>query len=117
MTVDNSAEQADPATMSIYYANNADNVQSESESSENQRVEKINMKGYTNSEILDAFVKVTKAFPVEPTPEDQEELQKLEEQRKRSEEDSKLSQQVRAKVKREQELLRQARGDLASQEG
>lgn len=117
MTVDNSAEQADPATMSIYYANNTDNAQSESESSENQRVEKINMKGYTNSEILDAFVKVTKAFPVEPTPEDQEELQKLEEQRKRSEEDSKLSQQVRAKVKREQELLRQARGDLASQEG
>ena len=73
------------------------------------------MKNYTNSEILDALVRLTKAYPVEPTPEEQEELAKLDEQRRRSDKDKKLSQEVRARVKREKELLQQARGDVAAQ--
>lgn len=73
------------------------------------------MKNYTNSEILDALVQLTKAYPVEPTPDEREELAKLEEQRRRSEKDSKLSQEIRARMKREKELLEQARGDVASQ--
>ena len=66
-------------------------------------------------EILQDVIRLTKAFPVEPTPEEQEEMQLLEEQRVRSLRDSKLSQEVRARQKREQELLQQARGDVASQ--
>lgn len=73
------------------------------------------MKNYTNSEILDALVQLTKAYPVEPTPDDREELAKLEDHRRKSEKDSKLSQEVRARVRREKELLEQARGDVASQ--
>ncbi|KAI6910687.1 hypothetical protein KC318_g541, partial [Hortaea werneckii] len=66
-------------------------------------------------EILQDVIRMTKAFPVEPTPEEQEEMRLLEEQRVRSLRDSKLSQEVRARQKREQELLQQARGDVASQ--
>lgn len=80
-----------------------------------ERIETINMKNYNSSEILDALVKLTKAYPIEPTPEDREELAKLDEQRKKSEKDSQLSQQVRAKAKREAQLLEQARGDVAAQ--
>ncbi|CAK3982000.1 Hypothetical predicted protein [Lecanosticta acicola] len=122
MTVDNQAEQDEPATMSIYFSRNPESqtqaqaqAQAETQSEAEERVERINMKGYTNSEILDALVNLTKAQPIEPTPQDQEELARLEEQRKRSEVDSLLSQQVRAKVKREKELLQQARGDMAAQ--
>lgn len=80
------------------------------------RVETINMKGRTNSEILQELIRVTKAYPIEPTEEEKEELRLLEEQRLRSLRDSKLSKEVRARVKRERELLEQARGDLASRE-
>ena len=85
------------------------------EDSETEKIEKINMKNYRSSEILDALIQLTKASVVEPTVEDQEQLAKLEEQRQRSQRDSKLSQEVRARVKREKELLEQARGDLAAQ--
>lgn len=121
MTIDRDVAQSDPATMSVHFAPEiaAQTSQSATASSapseQTDRVETINMKNYTNSEILDALVRLTKAYPVEPTPEEQEELAKLEEQKRRSAVDSKLSQEVRARVKREKELLEQARGDLLSQ--
>ena len=106
MTVDRTAEQDEPAVMTIHM---------QPEDSETEKIEKINMKNYRSSEILDALIQLTKASVVEPTVEDQEQLAKLEEQRQRSQRDSKLSQEVRARVKREKELLEQARGDLAAQ--
>jgi large subunit ribosomal protein MRP49 len=72
------------------------------------------MKNRTNSDILEELVRVTNAYPVEPTPEDREEQRLLEEQRIRSLADSKLSQEVRAKQKRERDLLEQARGVMGS---
>lgn len=121
MTVDRTALNSDPATMSISFASqdagqtSSSSTGSSSQAEETERVEQINMKDYTNSEILDALVRVTKAYPIEPTPEDKEELAKLEEQKNRSAMDSKLSQEVRARVKREKQLLEQARGDIAAQ--
>ncbi|KAF2173303.1 hypothetical protein M409DRAFT_62844 [Zasmidium cellare ATCC 36951] len=121
MTVDRDIEQTDPATMSVHFApedasqTSGSATASSAPSTQTERVETINMKNYTNSEILDALVQLTKAYPVEPTPEEREELAKLEEQRRKSEKDSKLSQEVRARVKREKELLEQARGDVATQ--
>ncbi|EME89563.1 uncharacterized protein MYCFIDRAFT_49125 [Pseudocercospora fijiensis CIRAD86] len=112
MTVDRTALQEDPAVMSIHFSNSSP---SSSEPPE-ERIETIDMKNYTSSEILDAVVRLTKAYPVEPTPKDLEEMRKLEEQRARSEKDSKLSQEVRARAKREKQLLGQARGEVASQE-
>ncbi|KAF7189833.1 hypothetical protein HII31_08940, partial [Pseudocercospora fuligena] len=118
MTVDRTALQDDPAVMTIHFSQPSSSSQPTSENpSSEERIETLNMKNYTSSEILDAVVRLTKAYPVEPTPEDLEEMQKLEEQRIRSARDSKLSQEVRARVKREQQLLEQARGDVAAQEG
>ncbi|EME49827.1 hypothetical protein DOTSEDRAFT_121058 [Dothistroma septosporum NZE10] len=115
MTIDRNTLQDDPAVMSVHFGEADVAPLQSSESSSDERIETINMKNFTNSEILDALVRLTKAQPVEPTAEEQEELAKLEEQRRRSERDSKLSQEVRARVKREKELLEQARGDLAAQ--
>lgn len=111
MTVDRTALQSEPATLSIHFGSKDASQQSE----QPERVEQINMKDYSNSEIMDAVTRITKAYPVEPTADEKEELAKLEEQRRRSAMDSKLSQEVRARVKREKELLEQARGDLAAQ--
>ncbi|KAL9534819.1 hypothetical protein SMMN14_01242 [Sphaerulina musiva] len=106
MTVDRTALQDDPAVMSVHI---------QPEDSETEKIEKINMKDYRSSEILDALVQLTKASVIEPTTEDQELLAKLEEQRQRSLRDSKISLELRATVKREKELLQQARGDLDAQ--
>lgn len=106
MTVDRTALQDDPAVMSVHI---------QPEDSETEKIEKINMKDYRSSEILDALVQLTKASVIEPTTEDQELLAKLEEQRQRSLRDSKISLELRARVKREKEMLQQARGELDAQ--
>ncbi|USW47735.1 Putative 28S ribosomal protein S25 [Septoria linicola] len=106
MTVDRTAQQDEPAVLTIHL---------QPEDAETEKVETVNMKNYRSSEILDALIQLTKARQVDPTPEDQEQIAKLEDQRQRSQRDSKLSQEVRARVKREKELLEQARGDLAAQ--
>lgn len=106
MTVDRTALQDDPAVMSVHI---------QPEDSETEKIEKINMKDYRSSEILDALVHLTKASVIEPTTEDQELLAKLEEQRQRSLRDSKISLELRARVKREKEMLQQARGELDAQ--
>jgi large subunit ribosomal protein MRP49 len=107
MTVERSEEQDGPSVMSVHFA--------PKDGEEGDRVESINMKSYTNSEILDALVNLTKAYPIEPTPEDQETLAKLKEQQISSERDSKRALELRAKQQRERQILEQARGDVASQ--
>ena len=132
MSIDRTAAQTDPALLSVHYTN-PDAVQSSSsatsapaardsttknttpsDASPTERVETINMTHSNNTEILEAFVRLTKAYPVEPTAAEKEELATLEEQRVRSAAASKLSAEVRARQKREKELLEQARGDIAA---
>lgn len=72
------------------------------------------MKGRMSAEILEDFIRVTKAYPIEATAGEKEELRALEEQRVRSVRDSKLSQEVKDRKKREEALLQQATGDLQS---
>lgn len=123
MTVDRTATAADPAVLSVHFAAAdaprtsaaATSAPAPTGDAPTEQVQTIDMKHRTNSEILAELVRVTRAYPVEATPAEQEELRLLEEQRLRSRRDSQLSQQVRARVKREQELLEQARGDVASQ--
>lgn len=130
MTIDRSALDTDPATMSIHFAPESarqtspsatsspaptDSTTSSTPASDHDptvRVETIEMKGRTSAEILDDFTRVTKAFPIEPTPEEQEELRSLEEQRLRSVRDSKLSLEVKERKKREEDLLKQAVGSM-----
>lgn len=132
MSIDRTASQTDPALLSVHYTNPSAPQSSSSatsapaardsttknttpsEADPTERVETINMTHTTNAEILEAFVRLTKAYPVEPTAEEKEELASLEEQRIRSVAASKLSAEVRARQKREKELLEQARGDIAA---
>lgn len=69
----------------------------------------------TSDEILQTLLRVTKAMPVVATPEETEELQSLEEARLRSLREGEISLKVREKKKREEALLAQARGEIASQ--
>ncbi|KAK5110968.1 hypothetical protein LTR85_000678 [Meristemomyces frigidus] len=136
MTIDRTASADDPALMSVHFApadapqtsedsatsaptpvtsTTQDSSPSSDTAAPTDRVQTIDMKHRTNSEILTELQRLTKAFPVEPTPEEREEIQMLEDHRVRSARDSKLSQEVRARQKREKELLEQARGDVASQ--
>ncbi|QIW97277.1 hypothetical protein AMS68_002795 [Peltaster fructicola] len=130
MSVDNKAPQEEKAIMSIHFTA-ADAKQSSdsptsspaaidsttqnstpSDAASTERVETIDMTGYTNTEILDALVKLTKATVVEPTPEDIAEAQMLEEDRIRSAREAKIGLAIRTRQKREKQLLEQARGDF-----
>jgi len=132
MTIDRTASQTEKALLSVHYTA-PDAAQSStsatsapaprdsttknstpSEADSTERVETIDMTHSNNTQILEAFVRLTKAYPVEPTAEENEELASLEEQRLRSAAASKLSAEVRARQKREKELLEQARGDMAA---
>lgn len=132
MTVDRTAKAEDESVMSIHFAQqgSADDdsptsapnpvsstttTSTTADSTPVGRVQTIDMKHRTNSEILQELIRVTKAYPIEATAEEQEEIRLLEEQRLRSQRDSAKSAEVRARVKREKELLEQARGDMAGQ--
>ncbi|KAK3070051.1 hypothetical protein LTR53_011120 [Teratosphaeriaceae sp. CCFEE 6253] len=132
MTVDKTAQAEDPATMSIHWTaasapqsssspasgpNVVDSTTSTTHAADapqTDRVSTIDMKHRTNAEILEELVKMTKAQAVEPTEAEQEELRELEAQRRRGAIESAKSLEVRAKVKREKDLLEQARGDMAA---
>lgn len=130
MTVDRTAQPQDIPTMTVFFA--PENAQLTSSSptgsaaptsstsgdkapsdyTPTERTEIIDMKNRTDEEILRDFMRVTKAQQVEATPDELEELRRLEEQRIRSERESKISLAVREKKKREEALLAQARGEV-----
>ncbi|KAK3704187.1 hypothetical protein LTR37_014027 [Vermiconidia calcicola] len=116
-TASTSSPQTSPdsATSSPAPTDSTTTTSSPSSHDPTERVETIDMKHRTNSQILQEVVRLTKAYPVEPTQQELEEMRLLEEQRVRSERDSKMSAEVRARVKREREIMEQARGDLAGQ--
>jgi len=133
MTIDRTATSKDPATMTIFFTpkgaaqtsatvtgapaatSSTSGDKTSSSYTPSDRTEEINITNRTADEILSDFIKVTKAIPVEPTPQEREELQTLEQARIRSERDSKLSLEVREKQKREEAILAQARGDVDAQ--
>lgn len=133
MTVDRSGMTPDDeSTMSIHFAP-ADAIQTSSSATSGpsptesttttsqtsdhtpaDRVETIGMKFRSNSDILQDLMRITNAYPVEATPEDQEQLAALEEQKVRGDRDRVVSSAHKARVKREQQLLEQARGGLGA---
>lgn len=74
----------------------------------------INMKHKQESEILSQFLALSKGVPVTATPEEVQLMKDLEEQKARSERDSKRMQLVNEKRKRQEAILIQARGELAA---
>lgn len=132
MTVDRSAPQTEPASMTIFFSDASDATSSPtsapvptssttaskapSDYTPALRTESIEMTHRTQQNILSDLIKITGAKTVEPTPEELDTLRGLEEQRVKGARDSKLSLEHREKKKREEEILAQARGDVAASE-
>lgn len=76
-----------------------------------QRVVDVQMKHKSEDEILADMLSVTGGQAVQPTQGELDTLKELEEFRERSKKDSVRSKEVRAKWKREQEMLRLAKGE------
>lgn len=73
----------------------------------------FNVRDLPHSQILATLVKATGATEIQPTPEEQQELLEVEEDKARSQADRVLVREKLVKQKREDELLRMARGELA----
>lgn len=69
------------------------------------------MKHKREDEILADMLSMTGGQQIEPTQGELDTLKELEDFRDRSRKDSERSKEVRAKWKREQEMLKQARGE------
>jgi len=131
MTVTRSNDQLGPALMTVHFtsaieaANTKPEISSTTSSKTStgpvpaskagpstERTETINMKHRLDSEILDQLLKLTKAKVVTPTPEEARQVREIEEQNVRSAKDAALMQAENAKRKREEEIMRQARGTM-----
>ncbi|RFU34215.1 hypothetical protein B7463_g2134, partial [Scytalidium lignicola] len=113
MTVNRTTNQEGPALMTIYFNNQATSGSGTS-SGPSEKAVTINMKHKQESEILSQFLTVSKAKPVTATPEETQLMKDLEEQKARSERDSRRMQLVNEKRKRQEAILIQARGEVAA---
>lgn len=66
----------------------------------------------TESQILTELIALTHATPVPPSEVEMQEWRELEERKERGRKDAELSRQVRAKQRREKEMLEQARAQI-----
>ncbi|KUJ18245.1 uncharacterized protein LY89DRAFT_781321 [Mollisia scopiformis] len=131
MTVSRTADQLGPALMTVHFISAAEAASTKPEissttskhtstgpvpeskaGSSTQRTETINMKHREESEILEQLLKLTRAKVVTPTPEETRQIREMEEQNARSARDAAMMQAENAKRKREEEILRQARGTI-----
>lgn len=122
MTTDRTARLDEPATLSIHFApagapqtsksatSSAAPSDSKSDSAPTERVESIDMKHKQTSEILDELIKITNAYPVEPTAADLEEMKRVKEQQENSARDRAMMNEVKAKRQKEKDILAAARG-------
>lgn len=74
-----------------------------------ERVATIDMHDKHSSQILEFFMAETRAAPVEPTPEEVEEIGALEALKKQADFDRTRVNRLKAEKKREEDLLRRAR--------
>jgi large subunit ribosomal protein MRP49 len=107
MTVNRTANQLGPATMTIYFAPDASRPAADPAADE--RTEVIDMKHKMEGEILRELMEATRAQEVEATEEEMEEMRAYEEQASRSQED-RVRERLRVEARRkEAALLAQAR--------
>ncbi|OCL12519.1 hypothetical protein AOQ84DRAFT_284997, partial [Glonium stellatum] len=115
MTVTRQLDQSIPATLTIFYRQPATTAASSPSATPSgpRRVEKvIDIKGLSEAEILRQLLQETKATPCEPTEVELQEMRELEEQRERSKRDSERSLEVRRQRKKEEAMLKAARGEV-----
>lgn len=75
----------------------------------NEEIVTIDMKNKQSSQILEQFLQETRAVPLQPTKEDIEEMQYLEEIRLQGDVDREVMRQKREELKREEDMLKRAR--------
>lgn len=118
MTLERTTNQEGPALMTVYFDDATQpqtpsapvaGTQTERTTSNQQRVVTINMKHRHESEILSQLLALTNAVPVEPTPEEVEQLQELAAQQEVSEKDTARHRVFNQEKKREEAILAQAR--------
>lgn len=118
MTLDRTANQEGPALMTVYFDDNTQpqtptalpgSAQIEPKTSNQQRVVTINMKHRHESEILSQLLALTNAVPVEPTPEEAQQLEELAAHQELSAKDSARHRVYNEEKKREEAILAQAR--------
>ncbi|KAF4550140.1 Mitochondrial ribosomal protein L51 / S25 / CI-B8 domain-containing protein [Elsinoe fawcettii] len=85
-----------------------------SDSTPTDRAESITMAWKKEEEILDDLIRVTKATTVQPTAEERAQLRQLAEDASRSKVDSERSLAVVAERKRQEAILKEARGEAAT---
>jgi large subunit ribosomal protein MRP49 len=119
MTVERTTNQEGPALMTIYFndttqpqvpsASVASTQSDPAPSNQQHRLVTINMKHRHESEILSQLLALTNAVPVEPTPDEVEQLRELAEQQELSEKDSTKHRIYNEEKKREEAIISQAR--------
>jgi len=118
MTITRHLDPSLPATLTIFYRRPAATSTAASPSSPvtpsgPRRAEKaIDIKNLSEAGILQQLLLETKATPCEPTEVELQELRELEEQKERSRRDSERSLEVRRQRKREEAMLKAARGEV-----
>lgn len=118
MTITRHLDPSLPATLTIFYRRPVATSTTTSPSSPvtpsgPRRVEKaIDIKNLSEAGILQQLLLETKATPCEPTEVELQELRELEEQKERSRRDSERSLEVRRQRKREEAMLKAARGEV-----
>ncbi|PQE25588.1 50S ribosomal Mrp49 protein [Rutstroemia sp. NJR-2017a BBW] len=133
MTVNRNHDQTGPALMTIHFTDpsSASELSApissttqpststapttpSSSGSPTTHTKEINMKHRTDSEILSQLISLTNAKLVRATPEEQRQLKELAEHKARAEKDSALSAVLNEQRRKEQAILTQARGEVAS---
>lgn len=128
MTIDRTAGQEETATMTLFFTNpsaphtSASSTGSAAPTTDSkgkhpdhqpfERTETISMSYTTPEAILQQLVSITKAVEVPLDPEDQRELERLEEARQRATKDRAVTMAVNKAKIDEERLLAQARGQL-----
>ena len=114
MTVKRGADQEGPATLSVHFASSSTTPAASSKTlpdyNASQRVETIDMKHKSESEILSRLLELTKAMPYEATPDELAELRDVEDYNRKSTRDRAAQSKLNQIKKQEQALLDQARG-------
>ena len=119
MTVKRSADQEGPATLFVHFAPPpisssptapAASPTTFSDHNSSKKVETIDMKHKSESEILSRLLEMTKAMPYEASPDELSELRDVEDYNRKTTRDRAAQARLNQIKKQEQALLDQARG-------
>ena len=114
MTVKRGADQEDPATLSVHFTSSstapAASSKTNPDPSPSKKVETIDMKHKSESEILSRLLEMTRAVPYEATPDELAELRDVEDYNRKTTRDRAAQSRLNQIKKQEQALLDQARG-------